>query len=84
MTPVRTEYSNVTFRAEGCIDLPGTAVTNPDGFPEVETCWELTDAELEQITKERRIYLYTMGRSVPPMFLSAVSLLRFGGEPDEI
>lgn len=41
----------------------------------METVWELTDEELEQINKDRRVYLYIIGRQMPPVFLSAKSEL---------
>lgn len=71
MKPIRTEYSNITYTAEGCLDLPATIASREDGGQEVETVWELTDEDLERINKDRRIYLYIMGRQVPPVFLSA-------------
>ena len=75
MTPVKTEYSNVTFTAEGCRDLPATIAQRRDGGHEVETVWELTDEELEQINKDRRVYLYVMGRQMPPVLLSTESFV---------
>lgn len=75
MTPIRTDYSNVTYTADGCFDLPATIASRQDGSQEVETVWELTDEELEQINKDRRVYLYIMGRQMPPVFLSVQSEL---------
>ena len=75
MTPIRTEYSNATYTADGCFDLPATIASRQDGSREVETVWELTDEELEQINKDRRVYLYIMGRQMPPVFLSVRSEL---------
>lgn len=75
MTPIRTDYSNVTYTAEGCFDLPATIASRQDGSQEVETVWELTDEEIEQIKKDRRVYLYIMGRQMPPVFLSVRSEL---------
>ena len=79
MTPIRTDYSNVTYTAEGCFDLPATIADRQDGSQEVETVWELTDEELEQINKDRRVYLYIMGRQMPPVFLSVKSELNLPG-----
>ena len=73
MTPIRTDYSNVTYTAEGCFDLPATIADRQDGSQEVETVWELSDEEIEQVITDRRIYLYIMGRQVPPVFLSTKS-----------
>ena len=85
MKPIKTEHSNVVFVKEGCLDLPGTAYKYADGTPGVETCWELSPEELEQVNKTGRIYLYVMGRSIPPVALTAASQITFGGEQtDEI
>ena len=84
MIPVKTDYANIVFTAEGCKDLPGTLAVNEDGHPEVETCWELSEEELAQVMQTRRIFLYTMGRSVPPMMLATESQITLGGEADEI
>lgn len=79
MTPIRTDYSNAVYTAEGCFDLPATIASRQDGSQEVETVWELTDEELEQINKDRRVYLYIMGRQMPPVFLSVKSELNLPG-----
>ena len=75
MKPIKTEHSNAVFVKEGCLDLPGTEYKYDDGTPGVETCWELSPEELEQVKKTGRIFLYTLGSSVPPMFLSTKSEL---------
>lgn len=31
MTPIRTDYSNATYTAEGCFDLPATIASRQDG-----------------------------------------------------
>lgn len=84
MIPVKTDYANIVFTAEGCRDLPGTLAVNEKGIPEVETCWELSDEELAQVIKTRRIFLYTVGRTVPPMALTTASQITFGGGANEV
>ena len=78
MIPVKTKHSNLTLVAEGCGDLPATLVVNDAGQEELETCWELSDDDLERIIKDRRVYLYTMGRTVPPMLMTTESLIDDG------
>ena len=73
MIPIETFYSNVIFSAEGCKDLYGTLIHNEDGSYEIETCWKLTEEELKHITQTGCIYLYTMGRWIPPVMLSVAS-----------
>lgn len=70
---IRTDYANITYVADGCFDLPATICQRSEGGEVVETVWELSDEELEQVMKDRRIYLYIMGRQVPPVLLSAES-----------
>ena len=64
MKPIRTEYSNITYTAEGCDDLPATRCVSPSGKEEVEVCLELIDEEVEQVIRNKKVYLYIMGRSV--------------------
>ena len=70
MRPIKTDYSNIVFTAPGCFDLPATVAQRSDGAKEIETVWELNDAELEQIAKDKRIHLYIMGSAMPPVYLS--------------
>ena len=75
MIPVRTDYSNVTYTAEGCFDLPATIARLPEGHEEVETVWELTDEELAEVQRTGKIYMYILGRSVPPISLTTESCI---------
>ena len=73
MIPIETYYSNVIFSAEGCRDLHGTLVHNEDGSDESETFWKLSEKELKHIAQTGCIYLYIMGRWIPPVMLSVTS-----------
>lgn len=73
MIPIKTYYSNITFSAESCKNLPGTLIHNENGYDEIETCWELSEEELNQIIQTGRIYLYIMDRLIPPVMLSVTS-----------
>ena len=70
MIPIQMDYSNITYVADGCRDLPATLFIDRNGNYEVETVWDLTDEEVEQIVKSKRLYLYIMGASVPPLLLT--------------
>lgn len=75
MKAVRADYSNITYTGEGCFDLPATILGNPQtGGEDVETIWELSDEELEQVIKNRRVYLYIMGTRVPPVLITTESM----------
>ena len=79
MKPVVVPKTNVVFTAEGCFDLPAVRATDANtGADEIETCWELSDDELEQIVKNKRVYLYVRGRSIPPVLLTVESILEEG------
>ena len=73
MIPIETYYSNITFSAVGCKDLHGTLIHHDNAPDEIETCWKLSEEELKHITQTGCIYLYTMGRWIPPVMLSVTS-----------
>ena len=73
MIPIETYYSNIIFSAEGCKDLHGTLIHHDDAPDEIETCWKLSEEELKHIAQTGCIYLYTMGRWIPPVMLSVTS-----------
>ena len=73
MIPIETYYSNIIFSAEGCKDLYGTLIHNINRSDEIETCWKLSEEELKHIVQTGCIYLYTMGRWIPPVMLSITS-----------
>ena len=73
MIPIKTYYSNITFSAEGCKDLHGTLIHHDNAPDEIETCWKLSEEELKHIAQTGRVYLYTMGRWLPPVLLSVTS-----------
>ncbi|WFD12225.1 hypothetical protein [Tepidibacter hydrothermalis] len=83
MKPVKTDTSNITFVGEGCEDLPGTRYMCDDGVtPGIETVWELSEEEKQQVLESGRIYLYIMGRTVQPCFLATESAIRMDEEPE--
>lgn len=73
MIPIETYYSNIIFSAEGCKDLHGTLIHNEDDSDEIETCWKLSEEELKHIAQTGCIYLYTLGRWIPPVMPSVTS-----------
>ena len=75
MKPIKTDYSNITFTAEGCGDLPATFCITREGVKETETVWELSEEELEQIIKDRRVFVYLYGHTMPAIALYTESQL---------
>jgi len=80
MKPIKTESTNSILKPpEGdktTIELPITRLISPEGFPAVESCWELSKEELEEINKTGRIYFICMGKTHPPILLSTESLAK--------
>ena len=73
MIPIETYYSNIIFSSEGCKDLHGTLIHNEDGPDEIETCLKLSEEERKYIAQTGCVYLYIMGRRIPPVMLSVTS-----------
>lgn len=81
MKPVKTDTTNTIFTAEKCFDLPGTRYRYEDGSPGIETCWKLTDEEIEEIAKNKCVFVYVLGETIPPMFVASHSSIEVkGGE----
>lgn len=55
MKPIEFPGHNVVFAKDQPEYQPLPALRMPDG--EVITCWEISDEELEEIVKTKRIYL---------------------------
>ena len=83
MKPVTTNTTNTTFVADGCFDLPGTRYKYDDGTPGVETCWELSDEEVQEIVQNKKIFVYMAGHTVPPMFVAVKSTIEVKGKDDD-
>ena len=84
MRPVKAEYSNITYVADGCGDLPATICQNLTlNRQEIETVWELSDEEIQQITEGRRLYLYIVGEAIPPVAICTESQLLWEGTPED-
>ena len=50
-----------------------------DGNPNVLSCWELTDAEVDLIVKTRRVWLNNWGHTIAPTFITAYPPFGEGG-----
>ena len=84
MKPIKTDTTNTVFTAKDCFDLPGTRYKYEDGTPGIETCWELTDEEVQEIIKNKRVFVYVLGETVQPMFVTANSSIEISkGDNDE-
>lgn len=64
MKPIQFKEQNVTYKAEGCNDLPAHKAKD-----QIISCWKLTKEELEQVNKTGVIWFSVMGQSQPPIWL---------------
>lgn len=62
---------NVVFKAGGCHDLPAR-VYEENGIPLIETTWELTDAQIEQLMETKQISIAVIGKSIQPISVQVV------------
>jgi hypothetical protein len=70
MTPIQFPGVNFIFKKppsmsdEECFDLP--VYRAPDGSFSV-SCWALSNDELAEIQRTRRMYIYVIGSGMPPL-----------------
>lgn len=79
MKPVKTKNTNSILRApegsEDVVDLPITRLKYEDGSNAVESCWELSEDELQKIIETKKVYFVCTGVTHPPILLSSKSQL---------
>ena len=80
MKPIKRKTTNTIFKRPDCFDLPGTRYKYSDETPAIETCWELSEEELEKIIKTKKIYIQQEGKTLPPKAVSVNSVLANGEE----
>lgn len=78
MKPIKYEYCNDILKApigkeDKVTDLPITRVQFEDGVTGVESCWQLSDEELEEIKLTKRIYFIAIAETHPPILLTSKS-----------
>ena len=85
MVAVKLESANAVFTGEGYLDVPATTYQYDDGTPGIEICLELTPEEIAELAKSRRLYLYKIGKTLQPFYLSTERELKIidGGATDE-
>jgi hypothetical protein len=50
--------------------VPCLALAGPDGQPQIATCWEFTDVELEEILKTGKVWVSIVGQGLPPILVT--------------
>lgn len=78
MKPILTDTSNLVLKGpkgSDVMDLPVTLITYGDGQKGVESCWQLSPEELEEVKRTGNIYFICMAPTHPPICLSPYSSL---------
>jgi len=79
MKPIRTVNTDDILRKpkgmseEECSDLPITRIHFGDGSQGVESCWQLSEWEIQEIVKTGRVYVTVIGTTHAPLLPSAFS-----------
>lgn len=74
MKPIRTKTSNRTYTGEGCLPLPATVIQFADGKVATETCFELDAAEIEEIVKNKKVYVTFTGQTIIPFMVKTTTI----------
>lgn len=76
MKPIRTDTTNCILKgnSDNVDDLPVARFEFEDGVQAVESCWELSKEEIEQIVKTGKVYFLALGVTHPPILLSTEQL----------
>ncbi len=74
MKPVKTETTNCIMRgnAPDVMDLPVTKYVTDDGIPAMQSCFELSKEEMQEVIRTGRIYFSLYGNTHPPICLSTM------------
>lgn len=75
MQIIKLDTANAVFKGEGYLDVPATRYTYEDGVPGIEICLELSPEELAELNKTGKLYLYKLGSTLQPFFLSTTRAL---------
>jgi hypothetical protein len=60
------------------MDLPVTRFNYKGEIHGVESCWQLTDEEIQEIVNSGKIYFAVWGNTHPPICLSTSSIVEDG------
>ncbi|HHV13217.1 MAG TPA: hypothetical protein GXX75_23365 [Clostridiales bacterium] len=74
MIPIKTETTNCIMKgnAPDVMDLPVTMYVTEDGIPAMQSCFELSEDELQEINRTGKLYFSLYGNAHPPICLSTV------------
>ena len=83
MKPIRTKTTNRTFTGKGSEPLPATAIQFVDGKVATEACFELTDDEVNDVIKNKKIFITFPGEKITPFMLHTKTINSSGGESED-
>ena len=74
MIPVKTGTTNCILKGPSpdVMDLPVTRYQWNDNTSAVQSCWQLSDDEIQEVIKTGKIYFSVWGNTHPPICLSTV------------
>lgn len=77
MKAVKTETSNCILKgnSDDVIDLPVTRLVYGDGTHAIESCWVLSEEEMNEVQKTGKVYFRCFGDTHPPILLSTKSAI---------
>ncbi len=73
MIPIKTETTNYILKGTtpDVMDLPVTRYQWREGVPAVQSCWQLSNEELQEVIRTGKVYFSAWGNTHPPICLSA-------------
>ena len=80
MKPIEHEHRNDILKAppnsDNVNDLPIARIVFENNVNAVESCWEMTDEELEIIKTTKKVYFTCFGVTHPPILITAKSHIK--------
>ena len=69
MKPIRTNTTNCILKgnSDNVDDLPVTRFEYADGIAAVESCWQLSKGEIEQVVRTGNLYFLCLSNTHPPI-----------------
>jgi len=76
--PIKTSTTNHILMSSipEVDDLPVTRFKLENGTPAVQSCWKLSQEEIEEVAKNGKIYFSIYGNTHPPICLSTEPIIK--------
>lgn len=74
MKPIATETTNLILKGndDGVADLPVTCIEFEGGIVGVESCWQLSPEEIEEVVRTGKVYFLCLDHTHPPISINVV------------